>query len=172
MLMLLVGAQVGCGDDPETTQSIKVETLAACDESDFASFAFVGPGIDSNGALVDTGQKSYVVGATAAYIQPDNESKFFELTGAVFQSLSSSDGFIGFSAGTSDQCGLARTLTVWKDDASLMQFVVSDAHAAAMAAGTDVISQGATTSYVLPADQIPPSWDDAVARVAIVPVLY
>ncbi len=34
-------------------------------------------------------------------VSSKNEARFFQLSGAVFASLSDTDGFIGFSAGTS-----------------------------------------------------------------------
>ncbi len=169
--ILIAVALLGCQGDSEPPSDEAPQTMPQCDEVDFAPTAFSGPGFNDDGLIAPV-QDSYMIGTTAVVINPEQETRFFKLSGAVFATIADFDGFIGFSVGTSTVCGTARTLTAWRDEEAMFKFVVSDVHSAAMAETQLVTTVGATTHYTAGAAEFPPSWQVAKEQVGKAEVLY
>ena len=82
--------------------------------------------------------------------------------------LTVSDGLLGFALSGSQVCGTGRTLSVWRDDAAMMSFVLSEAHTAAMTQTNDVSVWAGTTSWLAAAGDPAVSWELAVAKLKTV----
>ena len=72
----------------------------------------------------------------------------------------------GCATSNSESCGTARTLTVWESEDAMLDFVLGDAHTAAMAE-TARISRGGSLTMTATADSLDEiSWDAAAALFA------
>lgn len=144
--------------------------LYACEEPDLAIVQpLVGPGFDpETGALLEPVADEYVVSTTQILPKADSESQqaFFELSDGVIAQLMQSQGFLGFSLAAEPTCGFARTLTVWESEEAMYAFVSTGAHAEAMGQTFAVGVTGRVTSWTAPAEDVPPSWEDAIAKIA------
>jgi hypothetical protein len=153
------GAGGGC-----TTASDSLEPLTSCLDDDITD-SFAGPGYDaSKGGLQPPVQATYVAATTVLLESPDptKQATFGKLVTPVMAELPALPGLVGYQLAISSKCHYARTLTVWKDTASLMGLVMSPSHVTAMgqAAGT---SDGiATVHWDIAAADMPPTW--AVVR--------
>ena len=106
-------------------------------EADFSAGAdlttWSGPGVDpKTGALLPPEGGTYVVATTRLNLRADGAELFSKHVGAIFGELSSQPGFVASQTGFSEKCGVARTLSVWKDEESLYAFVTGKAHQAAI----------------------------------------
>ena len=104
---------------------------------------FAGPGV-VDGAL-PPGQ--YVIAATYLQGKPTEQamSLFQALVDPITRELPTTPGLIGARFGNSSTCLTSRTVSVWKDEASMYRFVASPSHAAAMAK-TSELSRGASST--------------------------
>lgn len=143
--------------------------LYACEEAELAiAQPFGGPGFDPmTGELVNPAEE-YVVSTTQLLPKPDAASQqaFLELTNGVVAQLMETPGFLGLSLALEPNCGFARTLTVWESEEAMFAFVGTGAHVEAMGQTFDVGVTGRVTSWTAPAEEMPPSWDDAIAKIA------
>lgn len=109
-----------------------------------------GPGVDKT-----TGKPIVPAGAivTTTYLQlrtePASQKRFGELSGPIVGTLMASPGLVGASIVLGQKCQVARTLVVWKDEASMLAFVSSKAHSDAIGAVGEVSRGGSiTTNWV------------------------
>lgn len=145
----------------------------ACVEDDFAPSPFAGPGYaPDNGGLQEPLQDTYVVSTTFLQLRPDKQQEFEQSVGLMIPVLMSNPGLVGFSLAGSAKCGTARTLAVWRDEAAMMAFVMSDEHLAGVGKAGEYSSTGTVTSWEVPRGQIPVPWEVAAARVAEVAPVY
>lgn len=143
--------------------------LYACQDPDLViAQPFGGPGFDPmTGELVEPVADEYVVSTTQLLPKPDGASQqaFLELTNAVVGQLMQTPGFLGLSLAIEPTCGFARTLTVWESEEAMFAFVNSGAHVEAMGQTFAVGVTGRVTSWTAPADEMPPSWEAAIAKI-------
>ncbi len=187
--ILLVLAACGSGDDssgdeaaasdgsaPSTTTTPSLQApeassqmpseLAGCErgtlEADFTASPLMGPGV-TDGAVA---AGDYVLSTTYLQLAPDAESQrlFQQLVEPITEDLQTRAGLVAVSLGLSEACGVARTLAVWEDDAAMIAFVTSAAHAAAMVRVTD-ISRGGSVVTHWTGDAAAASWATAVERI-------
>lgn len=92
-------------------------------------------------------------------------SKFWEVMIPVYEDLGKRDGLVALSLGLSFECNSARTLSVWRDDAAMMEFVTGAAHSAAAAAGGE-LSRGGSVVTHWTGDQTQATWKGAAQRLA------
>ena len=128
---------------------------------------WIGPGVDRA-----TGKPGILPGMimTSTYLQlrTDGASmkRFGELAGPVAATLQKSQGLIAALIVTSPKCAVARTLVVWKDEASMMTFVSSEAHSKAMAFVGDVSRGGSITTNWIATGAADGSYTTAAAKLA------
>ena len=146
----------------------------ACVEDDLAQLGpFGGPGYDATqGGIVGTPLATYVVATTVLSRRPEAASKFLMLATGAIGSANQTDGFVGFVVATSKKCGTARTITVWKSEEAMMTFVTAPAHAACMAASSEVSSTGAFTKWNATPAELPPTFETARAKLVGVTPAY
>jgi heme-degrading monooxygenase HmoA len=109
-----------------------------------------------------------VASTTQILVKPEQFGYFLELAGAVQEQLASTDGFVALSLATEPNCGFARTLTIWRDEASMYTFVATGAHAEAMSHTWEIAVTGKVTSWPIAASEMPPTWDMARTQLAAV----
>ncbi len=162
-VILSCGVVVACVPPPPSPdESMCNHTLL---EPDFrADQELRGPGIDADGKVPEG---RYVLSSTYLAIQlsTDAFSTFSEVNRPIREALQSQPGLVGYQTGFSPDCYAARTLAVWSDEESMLQFVVGSAHGAAMAA-IDEISRGKSIVTHWEDDATGSSWQRAVEMIS------
>jgi hypothetical protein len=130
-----------------------------------------GPGYDPAMGLVEPVQDTYVVATTKVWVPQEAQEEFLQLSGTVTQELDATPGMVAYALGVESTCGFFRTLSVYRSEAEMVSFVVSDAHALAMSRYGDLVVTGKTSSWQLAADAFPPTWAMADERLAAEPPL-
>jgi hypothetical protein len=130
-------------------------------EADFTAGPLMGPGV-VDGALVAA---EYMLSTTYLELrqEPDAQRRFGALMGPIMADLMKREGLVAVALGTSQECGTARTLSIWRDDVAMMSFVVGDAHRAAMGAVREVSRGGSLVTHWL-GDQGDATWATAAQR--------
>ncbi|MDI1447439.1 antibiotic biosynthesis monooxygenase [Polyangium sp. 6x1] len=133
-------------------------------ELDFASEPLAGAGVDAEGNLAPG---SYILSTTYIHRKgtPASEAKFGELVGPIVGALQTQPGLVAFRLGTAASCSVGRTLTVWKDEEAMYQFVGSPAHAEAMARIGEV-SRGDSVATSWQDDERGATWEKALEVLA------
>lgn len=145
-------ALAACGDDSTavdyTDPAPETPARTDCLEDDFEGMPLMGPGF-TDGAYTGPTDAPLVASSTVIYLLPGAEAgaRFEALMEDIRVTLPASDGLVGFALGGSQRCGAYRTLTLWRDMSSMMGFVGSDAHIAAMSATPEVADVGTRTVH-------------------------
>ena len=185
LLLLLACTLLGCssapaepgttGDDPTgdaTTGAVTtgdapptVAELASCDEVDLEPVFFMGPAFDpETGALLEPLPLPHIVATTAGWHTPEQLEPLSAKTEPVIMDVFAHEGLLGASFGLSDACGSARTLSLWRDEASLMLFVFGKVHGDAISTGLQYTTGWETTHWTETTRDQPPTWEQARAR--------
>ncbi len=125
--------------------------------------AWLGAGVDP-----DTGQLvagDYIASTTYLQLVPDSEGPFNTLVEAILGDMFSNPGFVGVQFGMSQDCSTRRTLSVWQNEAAMMEFVTSDSHSAAIAA-IPTLSRGASETAHWSASAGEIDWEAAATIIA------
>jgi hypothetical protein len=130
-------------------------------ESDMERMPFAGPGV-RDGAI-EPG--NYLMATTYLRLRADQTALFQELVGPVIADISTRSGLVALTTARSQECGTARTLTVWRDEAAMLEFVVGEAHGKAMQSIHD-LSRGGSVAAHWTGDQAATSWDVAAEHLA------
>lgn len=149
---------------PESTEAELIAAQIACESENLAPPALVGRAFEAGFVL----EGPAVASTTALYLLPGPASRqrFAELIGPIFGAMNANDGLLAQATTYDDTCGVARTFTLWRDQAAMYTFVGSDAHVAAVEATAELGFPGSVvTHWEVPAEAFPPSWDDALERV-------
>ncbi|OJH37926.1 antibiotic biosynthesis monooxygenase [Cystobacter ferrugineus] len=134
-------------------------------EPDFqAASALQGPGVDANGQL---SPGSYIISSTYLRMRSTVEAQT-EFDAAVVdlnETLATQPGLLAIQFGGSESCNTKRTLTVWKDEASMYQFVASPPHRRAMLK-VGVMSRGGGIVTSWAGDERGATWSEAIEHLA------
>jgi quinol monooxygenase YgiN len=114
-------------------------------EADLGSEGMKGAGL-VNGK-VPAGR--YVMSATYLKFKPTvaTLNTFQTVLDPIEKALPTTEGLIAYELSGSSSCSTARTLAVWRDEASMYAFVASTAHANAMAKGSELSRGGSLTTH-------------------------
>jgi heme-degrading monooxygenase HmoA len=135
-----------------TAAPVEVEPICTRDlaEADFLPGTMSGSGMDAQGALMPPpAGTQYVISSTYLRLPPGEKTakRFRELMGPILASLSTQDGLMAVQFGSSEECTVARTLTVWRDEPAMYKFVASPAHAEAMGNIEEVSRGGSLVTH-------------------------
>jgi len=168
MISALSTSLVACTDDGGQAKN----DLQSCVEDDFQAEPLAGAGYNPEQGLVGPQQDTYIASTTFLILKPDQGARFQELAGAIGVDLQTREGLIAVAFGQSEKCGTVRTMAVWASEQAMGDFVLGDAHLAAMGEASVVGENGAVTHWEVAADEIPMSWDLARSKIAEVEALY
>lgn len=152
------------GADTSSTGSapVDVDMLAACPEDDLGVEPWRGAAFDpETGELVAPLPVPHIVATTVGWPKSEDFDMLEGYTTSVVGDVFQRPGLLGATFGFSQSCGSARTLTLWADEASMMEFVVGDAHSDAIANALGFTKAWETTHWSETADDQPPTWDRA-----------
>ena len=177
ILILTTALLAGCPAD-ESDPAIDEEEEMAGEEEDVLALyecvddeiqdvgPFAGPGFHPQDGLLDPVQDTYIVATTQLLVKEEEQMTFLQLSSEVGAQLEETEGFVGFSLAVEPTCGFYRTVSVWRSEADMYRFVATGAHAKAMGQTGVIAVTGKTTSWEIPAEQLPLTWDVARARLA------
>jgi hypothetical protein len=128
-LLLICFALVSCRRLPTDAE------LAACSRAKLEQ-ELSGP-VQLRGSAVENGRLkpgTYLFSSTYLTLKTDaaGQQRFNEAMGPIRRRLDSQPGLLASSERLADSCAVARTFSVWADEASMYSFVGSEAHAAAV----------------------------------------
>ncbi|WAS99333.1 hypothetical protein [Nannocystis punicea] len=153
-----------CDNDDPPQDEPTIAELAACDESDLDPTPFMGPAFDDSGDLIAPLPQPHVVATTVGWHTPENTDALSAETQPPMMDLFTHDGFLGARFATSERCGSARTISLWRDDAARMKFVFGTVHSKAIKNGLKFTQGWETTNWSETASDQPPTWDDVRRR--------
>lgn len=125
-------------------------------EPDLVRTPFVGAGVHAGS--VEPGQ--YLFATTYLRLRADQAELFQNLVGPVIADVSARPGLIAWATAQSAACGTARTITVWRDETAMLEFVVGQPHAKAMQSIYD-ISRGGSVAAQWMGSEATASWEAA-----------
>ena len=158
------GSSSGGGDPTTGAEAPGPAELAACDESDLQPIGWMGPAFDESGALLAPLEPPYVVATTVGWRTPENDAALEAHTTPVAMDVLTRDGLIGVTLALSPRCNSARTLSVWRDEAALMMFVLGKVHSAAIEGGLKYTLGWETTHWTETSAAAAPTWELARQR--------
>lgn len=168
-IFALSATLAACADDGGDQDQ---NDLQSCVEDDFQAQPLAGRGYDPEQGLVGPPQDSYIASTTLILLNPDKVARFDELVGPIAVDLQTREGLLALSFGQSQKCGTARTLALWASEQAMTDFVLGDAHIAAMSEFSVVGLNGAVTHWEVTADEVPMSWDQARNKIAEAGAIY
>jgi quinol monooxygenase YgiN len=167
-----------CGDEEvppaviqEPREDPRVDPLADCTrdrmEADLQASPLAGSAVREDGTLAPG---RYIVSSTYLKLRPEPQAlaRFQELMGPISQSLRAQEGLVALRLASSERCGTARTLSVWKDEAAMYVFVTGSAHQAAVTSVREVSRGGSIVTH-WEDDERGASWEQAALRLAVDP---
>lgn len=155
----------GAADGSSSGGPVDVGELADCAEDDIMILPWAGPAFDqATGELIAPLPLPHVVATTAGWPKDDGWDLLQMQTNVVIADVFAREGLLGASFGISMACGSARTITLWQDEASMMAFVVGEAHSTAIATALPATRAWETTHWSEATDDQPPTWDRARAE--------
>ncbi|WP_164018605.1 antibiotic biosynthesis monooxygenase family protein [Pyxidicoccus trucidator] len=148
-LTLLVLPACGGGELPPPA-IVQEDPLADCArerlEEDLQMLPLAGAAVRADGTL-EPG--SYIVSSTYLKLRPEPEAlaRFQALMGPISESLQAQQGLVALQVASSERCGTARTLSVWRDEAAMYSFVSGSAHQAAVSSVREVSRGGSIVTH-------------------------
>jgi heme-degrading monooxygenase HmoA len=114
-------------------------------EADFAPTPLDGPGLVDG--QIPAGE--YIITTTYLRMQSGDAARqtFNTLAGDVLTDLQGRSGLVGFSLGLAAECQTARTLSVWASEEVMIEFVLGEAHRAAIRQVSEVSRGGSVTAH-------------------------
>jgi heme-degrading monooxygenase HmoA len=169
LLLLSLSWIAACGDDDkkaDPTPDPFVGCTASVFEADLMLDAPQGSVVDPQTYKVTPPAGAFIATTYLPLKSGDaTQTRFMELLGPVQQELGKHPGMLAIATSGSPKCGSVRTISVWESEAAMMDFVLSDAHIAAMAGDPDLSRGGtATTSWAHAGGEL--TWQDAIPRLA------
>ncbi len=142
-----------------------VLSLASCE----IARPFRGPGYSkSEGVTLPDAGPTVWVAVTNAQVDNATRGVFDDFTRQTIESLPSNDGYIGHSVRARVLGNEVWTMTIWRDEASLNDFVGSPTHRAAMRKGLPPVIRAKFLRFEHPTNEVPPTWSDMLKRLEAV----
>lgn len=115
-------------------------------EPDFAGEPLQGSGVDASGRLAPG---SYVLSTTRirSLATLAARQRFQALMGGIMPTLATAPGLVAVSFGGSQRCATGRTLTVWRDEASMFAWVHTAPHQEAINSVREVSRGGSRVTH-------------------------
>lgn len=130
-------------------------------EADFEPSPLAGVGLVDG--VLPPGEYLYSTTYLQLRQEPGAQARFEELMGPIMADLAQRPGLLAISLGLSSECGVARTLSVWRDDVAMLDFVTSSAHGAAVRSVGEVSRGGSLVTHWL-GNESEATWQVAAQR--------
>jgi hypothetical protein len=124
---------------------------------------FQGPGYDVDQGLTTDAPGPYLAVAVHTDVPLGYRRSFNRHVGQIMDDLDVRSGLVGYSLNGASG-GEAWSLSVWEDEESMLEFVVGDAHGAAMGELGGELNFVETVRWEVEAEELPPEWDDVFER--------
>jgi hypothetical protein len=163
LLALLTLAAAACGAPGPDEKACVRSTL----EGDLKLIgALSGPDVDPATGALKPG--SYLVSSTYLKLATDakGQKAFQDSMKGINAAIPNYPGLSAYQLATSDSCVTARTLSVWKDEASMYRFVGVEAHANAIAL-IELISRGGSVVTHWADTEAGATFEKAVQQLAV-----
>jgi heme-degrading monooxygenase HmoA len=136
------------------------------------STSFRGPGYSRDaGVTLEDDDDEVVVVVTYAQLDNTRRAPFDAHSELVVQSLATQPGHIGYSRRKRLFGTEAWTMTIWRDEAAVEEFLRSPTHRAAIRAGQGALERAKFERFSWPRNAVPPSWEEVDARLERAPWL-
>ena len=142
--------------------------LSECDEADFVALPWTGSAFDSeSGELIEPLRPPYVIASTVGWAKTDPEAieMLGDSTGRIIDDALAREGLLGGTFGSSRSCGAARTLTIWRDEESMLEFVWSGLHLEAISLAEATMQSFGHVHWTETESTVAPTWTLANARI-------
>jgi hypothetical protein len=161
------GEPEGSADpDPSEPGQPDPATLDDCLEPDMNVLPWTGAHFHPETfELVQPLPDTYLVATTAGWTgeTEEDEEILGEYSNLVVGDLFTRAGLIGATLGSSELCFSGRTLTMWTDEESLLEFVTGEAHSEAITQALSHTRAWETTHWTETSAE-PPTWEIARAK--------
>jgi quinol monooxygenase YgiN len=141
-----------------------------CVEDDFVTVTgAAGPGLAATqGALAQAEWDGHVASTAAVLQLPDASARerALDVLKADMKRQKKAPGFTSAALGTSEKCGSVRLVSVWHDEASMLNATASSAFIAAMGKAESAGGTGMVTAWKVPVSEIPVGLDVAREKLA------
>lgn len=142
-------------------------SLGACADPAPETTPFEGPGFDATTGLIEPVDGPLIVALTQLDVHnaPGPGKRFGAYAQSIGDYLYGSDPAIpGFVGGSFRNVGKLHwwTMTVWRDEASMMDFVLSEPHVLAMGEISELAARARSTHTEISTDDLPYEWDVAL----------
>jgi hypothetical protein len=110
----------------------------------------------------------YVFATTYLRLRQSRETLelFRKLNTPIGETLQTAPGLVRVVTRLSESCNTARTFTVWRDEASMLKFVTSEAHTAAMVY-TNELSRGESLTQSWSGDATDFAWNTVLKKLEV-----
>jgi hypothetical protein len=128
-----------------------------------------GPAVDPESGELQPPSSAFVVSTTYLRLRGEAsaQQRFAELAQGIGEALPTQPGLLALQFGSAESCGTARTLSMWQDEESMLGFVASPAHTAAMAAIGEVSRGGSIAAHWSGTDASDVSWTKAAQELSV-----
>jgi hypothetical protein len=139
-------------------------------EPDLAKTPFSGPGVDATTGQLMPLPSTAIMSSTYLTLRSDpaGQKAFNQLMFPILEEIGSSPapGLLAVTLGTSTSCSTGRTLAVWKDEMSMLAFVMGPAHSKAVESVGEVSTGGSVVTSWASTDPADATWKVAAEHVA------
>jgi hypothetical protein len=152
--------------DPDPSSVPDPATLDDCEEIDLDVFPWTGALFDpATGEQAGPLPETYLVATTAGWTGETEQDVeiLAEYSQLVMEDLFTREGLLGATLGTSETCSVGRTLSMWRDEESLVAFVTGEAHTEAINVALPHTRAWETTHWTETSEALP-DWDLARAK--------
>jgi hypothetical protein len=175
--LVAVLGMAGCVADepapePDTSDRLtleqRIDKLSSCTPTDLEVLVpWTGPAFDpETGALLEPLPEGHVEAVVNGWAIRTDEALAVRIEYATqaLDDLFAREGLLAFQSVESVECDIAFSHSLWKDEASMIAFVVGEAHASAMSQASKMHHAVAGAHWVAPMRTEPPTWQEGIAR--------
>ena len=161
-------ACAGGGEAPEPTLEERLDGIADCVPGDLeVLLPWTGPAFDPDThELLAPLPDGYVEAAVTGWRLRSEEADQLRVEHGqiVAADVFTREGLLGFQGVQSDECDIAMSHTLWKDEASMFAFVAGKPHATAMSLAAKMHRASAGAHWTGAARADAPTWQEGVDR--------
>jgi hypothetical protein len=170
VVCIVAAACGGCSSSSDKQQSSTgnevIAELASCDESDMvADLPWSGSAIDpQTGKLKEPLPDGFVIASTVGWPTEEGKLEIQKNTISAIGVAFTYPTLLAAQFGTSQRCGAGRSLQIWRDEAAMVEYVLSDNHQSVAPLARTHTKGWETTHWSGNSAEELPTWADSRAR--------